>query len=218
MIALIRKDLRLMRLPLVVSACLFVTPVIIAGIAWAFFPDSPVSGPQREGIAGLALVGAYLCTIGASLPSAVAFAGERRDRTAEFVATLPVSRLRIVMSKFIVSLAAAAWPWVLALGLAVPMINWTDQGLTEPVPWALCASVALFGLGWLCSSLLESEVFSMAIAIVCVSILAFGAWVLADGARLTGHETRLLYFTLLPAVGIAGFLGGTVVALRRTSP
>ena len=218
MITLIRKDLRQMRLPFLMSAALFVAPAVIAAIAWMFYPDNGAHGTWREFVASFALMGAYLCTIGAALPSAVAFAGERRDRTAEFVATLPVSRLRIVMSKAIVSLAAAAWPWMLALGLAALVVDWKEQGVAEPVPWALCASVALFGLAWLCSSLMESEVFSAAISIVCVTILAFGAWVLTDRAKLTQHETRLLYFTLLPAVGIGGFLAGTIIALRRVSP
>ena len=182
MITLIRKDLRQMRLPFLMSAALFVAPAVIVTIGWMFYPDNNgPSGMWYEVVASLALVGAYLCTIGAALPSAVAFAGERRDRTAEFVATLPVSRLRIVMSKVIVSLAAAAWPWMLALALAALVVDWKEQGVAEPVPWALCASVALFGLAWLCSSLMESEVFSAAISIVCVTILAFGAWCLQIG-------------------------------------
>src|SRR4051812_22408399 len=105
MMSLFYKDLRQSVWPALLALAFLVAPPL----AWASF--SLAEQTQRASWAEMRgeLLGALIVGIGASLIAGssiagVAFAKERRERTAELMATLPIARWQVVMSKSIAAL------------------------------------------------------------------------------------------------------------------
>ena len=239
-LALLRKDLRLLRLPLVGGVLLAVLPYLIhvaprmehwqrdralAGqVVYVRDGDTVHKGRtvDRETIDRLfvqtallpaALTGLGLVALTAAACGGIAFAAERRDRSAEFLALLPVSRRRAVASK----LAAAGVCLLLpaCVHLAAFAIGWREL---PPMPdqsahfaqrfstgAANCAAltVMMFGVAWLLSSVLDSPAVAATVAVglaaVTVYLIAATVWQAEVAA-----DTKSVFWT--PAEYVTGVL------------
>src|SRR5882757_114466 len=105
---LVRKDWRVFRAPTIASLLLFVGPYASALIYWAATRDS-VSDFNRmrelgELLLAAAFAGIWLAAAMSAVFGGMAFALERRERTSDFVAMLPVTRWQILTSKALLSL------------------------------------------------------------------------------------------------------------------
>jgi ABC-type transport system involved in multi-copper enzyme maturation permease subunit len=233
MTALLWKDWRLVRPLLVAALALYLTPALIVGVVSLF---DPVGRPQFGGswtslVASLCMAGSFAALLATPMYSAVMFARERRERTAELAATLPVSRARIVLSKAVVSIIAAAAPWVALAAVAGALLliggreAARDFGASSDarealafylVPLGVC-TMAL-GLGWFFSSFLRSETLAAGLAfIITIAVPATIALILNRldlAAQLGARPYSLTTFPL----GLAAFAAGAIIALRRTSP
>jgi ABC-type transport system involved in multi-copper enzyme maturation permease subunit len=153
-------------------------------------------------------------------------AGERIDRSAEFLAYLPVSRGRILASKLLVALAAVPLVWLpnLAVLTIVGAFN-------EPVPVDATGplggliSLAVIGLtffcvAWFLSCVLESPTFSACAGLIAPLLVAMGMGWATHLLRLTFGENAILfwYWGLCLAISASGFWAGTFHYLRRVEP
>lgn len=231
MITLIQKDLRQTFWPALLAVLLLIAPALAWGSS--VLADSHRLAFQniwRE-LASCAGIGAVASLLASSSASGVAFAKERRERTADLMATLPLPRWRAVVSKGAAALLVALVPC--ALGLAASLYFSIGAGAS---PWGRDSSLGdgfraiiagwllLFGLGWGLSSVLRSEVLAAAAPVLVLVVLAASVatwWQPAYGEMPVMLAERLVYARMTWAfgvVGAAGLIAGTVIALRRKSP
>ena len=154
-----------------------------------------------------------------------AIASERVDRSADFLAYMPVSRARILAAKITLPLLWAALIWTANLLtmqfiLAESTLQGTPPSFNEHF-WLWLAIVALTGLvffsvGWLLSSMLESPTFSICGALIA-PLLIVAAGSLLDWMNIW-HRTELVYLFGCLALAPTCFIAGTRYYLRRIEP
>jgi len=112
--ALLWKDLRVNRLPLLMCATLFIAPYILAAAAVMQVPLWQEASTS-SGWAVVLATGAYfsiMCSQASlAMLSGHLIAVERSDRSAEFIAYLPPTRLQLLSSKLMVLATAVAVVW-----------------------------------------------------------------------------------------------------------
>ena len=101
-----------------------------------------------------------------------AFAAERADRSAEFLAYLPPSRWVNVASKAIFAVGLGLFVWGVSLTViyvVAPQVGMVSADLLEfrdvMVPTLASSSVLLFGVAWLGSAFLSSHTFATGLGI-----------------------------------------------------
>ena len=156
-------------------------------------------------------------------------AGERVDRSAEFLAYLPVSRGRILASKFLVALAAVPLIWlpnlvvlVIAYALLPPFHSAREAYLISTFGTIAVTGLTFFCVAWLFSCMLRSPTFSACAGLFVPLLVATGiSWVmyLLDFWRV-GEGVWFLrwYWGLCLAISAASFPAGTLYYLRRVEP
>jgi ABC-type transport system involved in multi-copper enzyme maturation permease subunit len=234
MLTLIKKDLGLNRvailgnLILIVAAYVVISIVIVSDISKFDYRD------VIDAYAGATFAGMGITCLLASVYGGIAFAQERRETSANFLAMLPVNRKSIILSKLIAGiLCLFAMLFAGALALFVlyicgePTGDWNLRNVEELLPNVLITAsttVMLFGVGWMCSSFLKSPPMA-----ACISIASMFATVLLIQLMLNmGNkhisEAVLTYrvyvlHTLVPLlVGLATFTIGTAYYLKRVEP
>lgn len=158
-----------------------------------------------------------------------AFAGERADRSAEFLAYLPPSRAALATSRAVVTVGAALAIWLVNLAVIYgmplvaracpPGMGYTGDNATKALPVLAAMSVLLFGAAWLASSMLSSPGLSAACGIFAPLLL----WcVLGAIFTLAGYgdygSPEYWYPRLSVPLGIAAFSAGFICYLRRVEP
>jgi ABC-type transport system involved in multi-copper enzyme maturation permease subunit len=229
MIALLWKDWRIVRPLLIAAGVLYLVPALISAI-WGLTATSQElpQGHQWYGfVASLLFFGCMAAVLATPMFPAVMFARERRERTAELAATMPIRRGHIVLSKAIVALGAAITPWAITTVLFTALYGLSSgpprfaEGLWDIgpllVPIAMC--VMGFGLGWLLSTLISSETYAAAGAWVA-SVATLATIVLVQYNTPTPARALhvLPYVAIMVPIGVAAFAAGTAVALKRVSP
>ena len=229
--ALLWKDYRTNQPLLVIGVVLLLTPYAVL-IGWIWYSvgltaATPTQWAESLLMAAQASLACSQLTL--LLLAGTIIAGERRDRSAEFLAYLPPSRPAILTSKALLSAATVAVIWGLTLaivGLVGPAldaeaVSGTHRtALLEFLAIMATSGVALFGTAWLGSSMLESPTYSTAIGLLAVMLLPFllnacrmvSGW--PDNSASFVHALRLLYV----GCGIAGFLVGWTYYVRRVEP
>ncbi|HUG92410.1 MAG TPA: ABC transporter permease subunit [Planctomycetaceae bacterium] len=229
--ALLWKDYRANQPVLFVGAVLLVAPyLVVVGWHWStadLLPTRAADWAQSLFTAAHASLIASQLTI--VLLAGNVIAGERRDRSAEFLAYLPPSRPAILASKSILCAATVIVIWGVSLvivGLVVPGLDAdvvsgsNREKLLDFVAMVAALGAALFGGAWLGSSMLESPTYSTAIGFFSVVLVLF---LLNTCHHMTGwpdydeafvHWLRLLY----AGVGAAGFVVGWTSYVRRVEP
>ncbi len=224
--ALFWKDCRLNLLVLVLGTGLLLGPYL-GGALWQVYDLWPVL-PGTTAWARLLFSMSYF-SLGISQLTLVlvggnAIAGERADRSAEFLAYLPPSRTLILSSKALVALLAGLVIWgvnlllaeVVAPALTIEPLNVWDIPSRWPV---LAGGLLLFGVGWLGSSFLESPTFATSLGIVSPFIVAAGLAVSALVFTWPAHgEFRYWYCASCLILGPLCFGVGSCYYLRRVEP
>jgi len=228
---LLWKEYRIHRLILIVAAVLLVVPHLVALIlVWFRIGIGPGSWGQADGGPLLAtnLVGsAFQSVMGSQFAMALlggnAIAGERVDRSAEFLAYLPVSRVRIVLSKLILPLATAAVilvPNLIIMALAGAAL---PEDLRRGAAWyAPCGpalvGIMFFSIGWLLSSMLESPVFAILGGLVTPWLILAAFGLFAEVSGFPKNIMALSYLGTCILLTPACFVAGTWYYLRRVEP
>lgn len=236
MLSLLIKDLRLCTPALIASAIALILPPIAMflgrllgdGLPYAVHPNDVFQ--FRKDLANFVVLGMGLAGFTLPVVAAVALARERRDRSGEFLRTLPIPRGSILISKIIVGAL-----WILALGaVAITLIElirpgddgfWVFQG--APLGEVLIVPsffVGMIGAAWCLASFLRSEVIAAAIAIGASLALFVLLFSLRNSVFHWGYNALQAnaFLTLISAIfliiAITGFASGCLISLRRRSP
>ena len=120
LIALIKKDIRICRLPIVAGVVLLLGPFAMAAVIVSNMPlwteaTRPSAWATQLGTGGYFSVMCSQSTL--AMISGNIIAAERSDRSSEFLACLPPSRMYILAGKFIVLMASVMIVWGVNLGV-----------------------------------------------------------------------------------------------------
>ena len=155
-----------------------------------------------------------------------AFAGERVDRSAEFVAYLPIRRKAAVASKAIVAIGACVLAWganaaVVLACLLVGLGSSRDPSALYLLPNTAVAMVFVFGVSWLFSSFRTSSASAAASGLGTAVLVGVATVCLCE--RLWGiHPLPACwvfgYACAVVLVGVGCVVAGSIIALRRVEP
>jgi ABC-type transport system involved in multi-copper enzyme maturation permease subunit len=229
MMTLIKKDWRVNRVPVVGGALLILAPYVVSAIQLLTNSDWAARGGITPMWALAAGAGGGLSAIMGAVFGGVAFATERSDRSANFLAMLPVSRVQILTSKLIVAVLCLAM--FFAFNLMVLLIAYCVASPREiasfysvtmmtlgGMAWSALFGLGLFGVAWMLSSFLSSPAISASAALgVIVGLIAAVATGVSQ--RYTSNDaSRAWSISAAAALGVVGFVIGTVHYLRRVEP
>ena len=225
---LLWKDYRHNRPVVITGLVLLLVPHVFAIYA-AVSSKATLSGwggyLAESGIYSLAISQMTVALIGGN-----AIAGERVDRSAEFLASLPITRGKILASKLLFALTVVAAIWLINACAFCPLLATVrhlppmEARYYEDFP-PMVAHIAMTGLlffcvAWLFSSFLASPTYSVFAGLATPVLFflttdligrVFGAWRIASAAELS-YRTFCLSFS--PVC----FAIGTWYYLRRVEP
>jgi ABC-type transport system involved in multi-copper enzyme maturation permease subunit len=179
---LLWREYRLNRLILIAGGAFFVLPYAIVGlmVLVGWYRSYELAGHVHE--LASHLIGAWMTsTFAAQLVIALlagnALAGERTDRSAEFVAYLPLSRRRIVASKVLITLLAFAPMWCVTRVVVdqVAPSSTPAYVLSDLRPF-LANVLLIYGFGWLFSSCLTSVTAASVLGLSATALINFIYW------------------------------------------
>jgi hypothetical protein len=241
---LLWREYHLNRLILVSGAVILLLPyLVVLGIGlWTVVYDRLTDGPSLWfrphrhlpplllGAVGYSLA---LSQLTIALLAGNAMAGERADRSAEFMAYLPVSRPKRMAAKLILAGCAAAVIWSFSSIMASLILEelWTELGTR---PWDRRASEAavffatyvaitgatFFGVAWLVSSFQSSPTFAACAGLITPVLVVAGlqAVALLCKPRLTGPIVGGGYAIICLSLACCGLAAGSLYYIRRVEP
>ena len=225
---LVWREYRLNRLILIVGLVLLLLPYAIA-LMVIWLPRLPPNVFEVFGVA--ALYSVVLIQLMPALLGGNAIAGERNDRSAQFVAYLPLSRPRRLTAKLSVTLAATVVLW--GVNLSILLIAFGTNLDADPrfydllrttMGYSAITGLVFFGVAWLISSLQSSPTFAVCGALitppVIVMVLQGAAWGIGLPPFREGFERFLEigYAAVCPIVAVVCFSIGTWYYLHRVEP
>ncbi len=153
-----------------------------------------------------------------------AIAAERADRSAEFLAYLPVTRWSVIVSKSLVAFAAGAAIWgvnLFILFIVAPRFEFSYDPGDEMIArlhmmFTVCAAVSIlvFGSGWFWSAALTSHGLATGMSFVVLAAVIGGLL----GLEFVCDSENFLetwFARVCVVVGIGGYVGGCVYYLYR---
>lgn len=219
--ALIAKDWRLLRVPviglLIASAGAYL-------LAYLLLRGHVLRGNPRTVLTSATIAGAFfagaLTSLLASIFGGVVIAGERSERSCDFLSLLPVTRKQIVLGKLIVSAgilcacAAIHGSIDLLFDTTTQCYGWKGVRFDAAIWFGW--TISFFGVAWLFSTLTPSGPISasasIAVTVVCAALVADETY--QPGRR----EWELQIAAALFSVGIVSMVAGVLYYLRRIAP
>lgn len=226
--ALIWKDCRVNLLVLIVAAVMVFGPLLMGVAVNLYHQFDPDSQPflWRDILVRTSLISSACSLLSIVLLGGNAIAGERADRSAEFLAYLPPSRGMILVSKVIVAVGVATGVWLFNLAVIyvlAPMTGpvpaeWVEhlrEDCNRVLPVMFQTSVFLFGAAWLGSAIANSPAVATGLGFIPPAV-TMGLLMYFMGPE---HEAlAATYRVLALSMGVTFFLTGGVVYLRRVAP
>jgi ABC-type transport system involved in multi-copper enzyme maturation permease subunit len=220
------REYRLNRLILITGAVLLLLPCVTAliiALRWV-----PKTGANIvELFFGASVYGLALSQLTLALLGGNAMAGERADRSAEYVAYLPVSRL----SRLICKLGLAAVTALVIWGVSLPVLavlrsilprNYVDEEMLF-LAFVAITGLVFFCVSWFISSLQSSPTFAicggLVTPLVIVMIWQAVAWLseMRQGPEFD-QIIGIGYTVTCLLVAVICFSVGTWYYLRRIEP
>jgi ABC-type transport system involved in multi-copper enzyme maturation permease subunit len=230
---LIWKEYRNNRVIFGAGLALLLLPHAIALFAGLRHPDLWTESFQPATVASIVITSILLALLGGN-----AIAGERADRSAEFLACLPISRRRHLASKLIL---APLW-LVVILGFNLAIVLFASGSdirpgefiadiLQDSERWEFLLGVgcyvgtiaAFFCVGWFWSSLLSSPTLASAFGLIAPPVIIGGIngviWL--TGVQFSLNEEVVIacwYAGVTLTLSMACFVAGSWYYLRRVEP
>jgi ABC-type transport system involved in multi-copper enzyme maturation permease subunit len=233
--ALFIKDLRMQRHVMVLAAVLLFGPAIVYTLVeigtaptermlWHMSVQE-----LREDYSQAMGIGTMLSMLAFPAVAAVAAARERKDRSAEFLEALPVTRRRIVASRLLAVAICCPAPLLIGIALssALTPVAWSGHHFTwEELRLLLIGAgigVSLAGVAWMTGSAAKSEVLAALVsllAVATVSITTYGVIerMQLQGAHLSDRTVQIAFLSVAGVLGVVSFVLGTAIAVRRRTP
>ena len=227
------KDFRHNRPIVIFGLILLLLPHVLALYVIHCWAADGLKRPQwQQAFAGSGLWALIASQLTVALVAGNAIAGERVDRSAEFLAALPITRRKILASKLLFVLAITTIIWmastlVISAGMvtteptALCLFGWGVREMLCALAAVAVSGAAIFGLAWLLSSLTASPTIAVCGGLVTPLVVGFG--IVFVGCFVLGPSAeedwpKLWYVGICLGLGIAGFVAGTWYYLRRVEP
>jgi hypothetical protein len=233
---LVWKDYKENRVAVYSALFFMVVPhfVVLGIICREVWLGLPPRGPHdwAEYFGAAALCGFMFAQLSIAIIGGNAFAGERTDRSAEFLFSLPISRGKIVLSKLLVSLALFLAIWLTTAVLLACLILYRGEwelpnlrDLTEvlsKVVYAAIVSTTLFCVAWCLSSFQRSSMLAALGGLITPWLVMMGIMLIGYmvGANLDGADTRAMvpFNAICLTIALPCFALGTWYYLQRVEP
>jgi ABC-type transport system involved in multi-copper enzyme maturation permease subunit len=153
-----------------------------------------------------------------------AIAGERVDRSAEFLHSLPISRRRIVASKLLLAFFILAAVWLINAPVirycAPPGLQFRGENeFLMCLKIATVSGIGFFGISWFLSSFLNSPTFAVAGGLVSPFLLAWSVGAVLYLCGVPIDDFMISWYATIYLIVAAGcFIAGTWYYLRRVEP
>lgn len=196
--------------------------VIVVNVVVAL--SDPVKHGQiwLESFAGASIAGLFISAVLCAFLSAHVVAGERADRSAEFACYLPIPRGLAVSAKALFAASVCA-----LMILANAAVNcWVeslqdgmlDRGMFGLAGVAAILAVLLFGVSWAVSALSARPAIGAASGLLSIVLLLMLSEIAEFATGIEGLSSTEVVESVATAVGLAGFVVGTLWILRRIEP
>ncbi len=223
---LIRKDLRICRLPILVGVTMAIGAFALSSMMYGF--ADLWQGGSMEAWALMMETGSSLSlmtsVMALTMLSGTIIAAERADRSSEFLAYLPPSRAQVLLSKAIVLGSSS----VLALcvgGGGVVLADWlsgensANAGFHLPlldlVPFALIS----IGVGWCASARFENTGPSVGLGFAAPLVIVAAVHLIQHFFGIPDDESLgTTIATCCTVTGLACLVVGSVYFIRRVEP
>jgi ABC-type transport system involved in multi-copper enzyme maturation permease subunit len=213
--SLLWREFRLNRVILILGAICLVLPYLITTIGVLWPRDFEVTPEDMTRFFVGAAIGSYgFSQLTIVLLGANAFAGERVDRSTEFMAYLPVSRERRLVTKLILAaIATAVIGGVNLLVLIGLNLSRGRTGLPEDstLGYTAITGFVMFCVGWFISSIQSSPAFAVCAALVTPILIILGL-------QITTWASMTWYVGISLALSAVCFTLGTWYYLKRLEP
>ena len=219
---LVWKEYRLNRLILIVGAVLLLAPYLIGLVVVWCGAGLPLAKAISTIVWASGMYSMTTSQLTLALLGGHVIACERADRSAEFLAYLPLSRTRILAGKIALVVMTVAVVWsvnLLTLWLAIgkfPVPR--DIDLVSILGFVTVTGLVFLCVGWLLSSILQSPTFAICGSLITPFMIVMGvqalAWALEYDSNIANSWYRHVCLTLAPVC----FVAGTWYYLRRVEP
>jgi len=146
-----------------------------------------------------------------------AIAAERADRSADFLAYLPVSRWSVIVSKSLIAIAAGAAIWginIVILFIVAPRFEFSyvpdeDTVARVRMMFAVCVAVSIlvFGSGWFWSSVLTSHGLATGMSFVVLAVV-IGVLLAVEFVCSWERFLETWLVSVCVVMGIGGYVAG----------
>jgi ABC-type transport system involved in multi-copper enzyme maturation permease subunit len=232
---LLWKDFRHNRTIVLVGSLALLLPYLLMICVMLWWRKPPRPTPWPDAWFNAAYFSLCVSQLTVALIGGNAFAGERVDRSAEFLASLPVTRKRILASKLLLVLLIVAVIWSVnslilfslrsqigSLMEAVRVAD-VDRVFFREFTNTALTGLLFFGVAWFLSSFLTSPTFSICGSLFTPLVFLGAIYFIAE---LLSPETaaslrRMIepaYLIFCFVAGLLGFAIGTWHYLRRVEP
>jgi ABC-type transport system involved in multi-copper enzyme maturation permease subunit len=224
---LLWKEYRHNRLLVFTALFLLLLPHLIAlGLkCWAEVYH-PGAFHWRVSVAMACIYSIGLSGIALALIGGNAIAGERVERSAEFLFALPIARKKLLASKLLLALVVAAIPWLTnlaLLGCLMPMPSRGEPDLNLPGVLAVIAvaEFTAFCVSFCVTSFMASVSFATLAGLLSPPVVC---WSLLLIATILGHQGRErdafmeVWWIICLALAPVCFAVGAWHYLRRVEP
>jgi len=193
--------------------------------------------PNGKDVIGGATVYSFVISqLAVALIGGNAIAGERVDRSAEFLYSLPIQRRKLLASKLLLALAIVATIWLFNALVIFGIILYETGGGPIPLPdhvnWDFVLVMAngaitalmFFCVAWFFSSFVASPTLAVCAGLISPALVASGIastdllLKMSGLNELSGLEMALWYLFLCLTIALACFAVGTWHYLRRVEP
>jgi ABC-type transport system involved in multi-copper enzyme maturation permease subunit len=233
MYALLKKDFRTFRLPMLATLLLAALTYLV-GFLLTFAParnDEPWNNRWIAAYTGCAAVGMVITIVMSIAFAGTGIASERTDRTLDFLTMLPPKRWQVLLSKLAVgtpflALCFAIHFSILLIGFYMGSRRIPSWGNFDVEFQHLMLLVAVWGSGtllatsvaWMFSTLLRSSVLCTGIAIAVLVIAAATVGYLSDANRWSDNFSAIIWCSLSLPIAVAAFASAWFIFESRVQP
>jgi ABC-type transport system involved in multi-copper enzyme maturation permease subunit len=230
---LLWKDYRHNRMIVLTGLLVLLLPYVGSLCLIPFRPDIPKASFEKTcqvilvSLASASLFSLVMSQVTVALIGGNAIAGERIDRSAEFLRSLPITRRKILASKLLFALIIVAVIWSnVLLGLCLSNTLYNSREFPDMLHFArFLANVAVTGLlffcvAWFFSSFLASPTFAVFGGLITPLLIPSGILLVAYQFELPLNETLFQNWNwgIGVSLALAFFAAGTCYYLRRVEP
>ena len=225
------REYRLNRQILIAGAVLLLLPYLVALIV-LWWPKTNSTEVRHVAEAfGIAVVYSLsLSQLTVAILGGNTFAGERADRSAEFIAYLPLSRPRLLGGKLSLAFSVTALIWgtnLLVLWILVSVFP--DLRLRgdfhdgfQIASYVAITGLVFYGVSWLISSFQSSPTFAASGGLITPLLVFMGleaaAWAIHADFEQTQAVIGFTYTIICGALAVVCFSTGTWYYLNRVEP